>query len=213
MSTAKAGAHTFTRDQVLAAGRRAWAGNPASERAKYFYDGIEFWRRGKGSKRRVLAGAATPAAGWWHKPECNCGLCRAPSATSAAAPAVVADAVAVKVRAEHETDLKDWPQRTAIRLDRPRSPVPLSLAQVREVGLPALFLDYGEALLYLEGDVFDVDATRAPMRAGSRPIPLPTAILARGVGIDYGWHHAGDCACRFCSGTARNERSAPPCRT
>ena len=125
---------------------------------------------------------------------------------------MVADAVAVKVPAEHETDLGDRPRWTAMRFDRPRSPVPLSLAQVREVGLPALFLDYGEALLYLEGDVFDVDATRAPLRAGSGPIPLPAAILASGVGIDYGWHHAGDCACRFCSSAACNERSAPPCR-
>ena len=98
-------------------------------------------------------------------------------------------------------DLRDWPgpQRTAQRLRRPRSPVALSLAEVRESGLPALLLDFGEALLYLDGEIFEVDASLAPLRVGSHPVPLPAAILATGVGIDYGWHHAGHCACRFCS--------------
>jgi hypothetical protein len=77
--------------------------------------------------------------------------------------------------------------------------VPLSLAEVRESGLPALLLDFGEALLYLEGEIFEVGANSAPLPAGSRPVPLPAVILATGVGIDYGWHHAGHCACRFCS--------------
>ena len=86
-----------------------------------------------------------------------------------------------------------------MRLRRPRSPVPLSLAEVRESGLPALLLDFGEALLYLAGEIFEVDASMAPLRVDSRPAPLPAVILATGVGIDYGWHHAGHCACRFCS--------------
>lgn len=119
------------------------------------------------------------------------------------ADSVAQGAVAAVVQAspEHETDLRDWPgpQRTASRLQRPRSPVPLSLAEVRESGLPALLLDFGEALLYLEGEIFEVDASLAPLHVGSRPVPLPAVILAKGVGIDYGWHHAGHCACRFCS--------------
>jgi hypothetical protein len=142
--------------------------------------------------------------GWWHKPECNCGLCRAPSATSdAAEQSLLADAV--QTSPARESDLRDWPgpQRTAVRLRRPHSPVPLSLAEVRESGLPALLLDFGEALLYLAGEIFEVDASMAPLHVGSHPVPLPAVILATGVGIDYGWHHAGHCACRFCSKDGR----------
>lgn len=196
--------HTYTRVQVLGAERWAWAGKLAAGRAEYFYDGIDFWRRDKGSERRserrMLAEAESPAEGWWHKPECNCGLCRAPSAT---AGGVGLDALATVVQASprHVMDLRDWPgpQRTAARLRRPRSPVALSLAEVRETGLPALLLDFGEALLYVDGEIFEVDASLAPLRVGSHPVPLPAVILATGVGIDYGWHHAGHCACRFCS--------------
>jgi hypothetical protein len=189
---------------VLGAERWAWAGKLAAGRAEYFYDGLSFWRQDKGSERRaerrMLAEAETPAEGWWHKPECNCGLCRAPRDT---AGAVELDALAAVVQAspDHVMDLRDWPgpQRTARRLRRPRSPVALSLAEVRESGLPALLLDFGEALLYLEDEILEVDASLAPLHVGSHPVPLPAVILAAGVGIDYGWHHAGHCACRFCS--------------
>lgn len=204
MSPLNEGTHTYTRDQVLGAERLAWAGKLTAGRAEYFYDGIEFWRRGKSSERRVLAEAETPAEGWWHKPECNCGPCRAPSATTdAVEQGVHADAALASPA--HETDLQDWPGplRTALRLRRPRSPVPLSLAEVRESGLPALLLDFGEALLYLDGEIFEVDASLAPLCVGAHPIPLPAVILATGVGIDYGWHHAGHCACRFCSKDGR----------
>ena len=194
------GTHTYTRDQVLGAERWAWAGELTAGRAEYFYDGIEFWRRGKSSERRALAEAETPAGGWWHKPECNCGPCRAPS-DIAGAVELAALAALVQASPGHVMDLRDWPgpQRTAMRFRRPRSPVALSLAEVRESGLPALLLDFGEALLYLDGEIFEVDASLAPLRVGSHPVPLPAVILATGVGIDYGWHHAGHCACRFCS--------------
>ena len=200
MSPLHDGTHTYTRDQVLGAERWAWAGELTVGRAEYFYDGIEFWRRGKSSERRVLADAETPADGWWHKPDCNCGPCRAPSATTdAAEQSSLADAA--QASSARETDPRDWPgtQRTAARLRRPRSPVPLSLTEVRETGLPALLLDFGEALLYMDGEIFEVDASLVPLRVGSHPVPLPAVILATGVGIDYGWHHAGHCPCRFCS--------------
>ena len=200
MSPANEGTHTYTRDQVLGAERWAWAGKLTAGRAEYFYDGIEFWRGGQEQRASGAGDAETPAEGWWHKPECNCGLCRAPSDT---AGAVELDALAAVVQASpgQVMDLRDWPgpQRTAKRLRRPRSPVALCLAEVRESGLPALLLDFGEALLYLDGEIFEVDASLAPLRVGSHPVPLPAVILATGVGIDYGWHHAGHCACRFCS--------------
>ena len=49
MSPLNEGTHTYTRDQVLGAERWAWAGELTAGRAEYFYDGIEFWRRGKSS--------------------------------------------------------------------------------------------------------------------------------------------------------------------
>jgi hypothetical protein len=200
VSPVNEGTRTYTRDQVLGAERRAWAGKLTAGRAEYFYDGIEFWRQGKRSERRALTEAEAPAGGWWHKSECNCGLCQPPSETTdAAEQSPLADAA--QASPARETDLRDWPgpQRTAMTLRRPRSPVPLSLAEVRDSGLPALLLDFGEALLYLNGEIFEVDASFAPLRADSPPVPLPAAILASGVGIDYGWHHAGHCACRYCS--------------
>ena len=204
MSPVNESTPTYTRGQVLGAERWAWAGKLTGGRAEYFYDGIVFWRRDKGSERRserrMLAEAEAPAEGWWHKPECNCGLCPAPSATTEAVEQGV-HADDAQASPAHETDLRDWhgPQRTAVGLHRPLSPVPLSLAEVRETGLPALLLDFGESLLYLDGEIFEVDASGAPLPVGAAPIPLPAVILATGVGIDYGWHHARHCACRFCS--------------
>jgi len=200
VSPANEGPHTYTIDQVLGAERLAWAGELTAGRAEYFYDGIEFWLRSKSSGRRASAEAETPAEGWWHKPECNCGLCRAPSETAdAVEPGALAAVVEASPRQVMDLRNGPGPQRTAMRLRRPRSPVALSLVEVRESGLPALFLDFGEALLYLDGEIFEVDASLAPLRVGSHPVPLPAVILATGVGIDYGWHHAGHCTCRFCS--------------
>ena len=56
-----------------------------------------------------------------------------------------------------------------MRLRRPRSPVALCLAEVRESGLPALLLDFGEALLYLDGEIFEVDASLRPSARGLSP--------------------------------------------
>ena len=171
MSQANEGTHTYTRGQVLGAERWAWAGELTAGRAEYFYDGIEFWLRSKSSQRRAPAEAETPTEGWWHKPECNCGLCRAPSD---AAGAVELDALAAVLQASPEQvmDLRDWPgpQRTAQGLRRPRSPVALSLAEVRESGLPALLLDFGESLLsaYAESCRFLYDETCRSGRVRSR---------------------------------------------
>ena len=160
------GTHTYTRDQMLEAERWAWAGKLTAGRASTSTTASGSGCRSKGTERRAPVEAETPAEGWWHKPECNCGLCRAPSETT---DAVEQGALAeVQASPEQVTDLRDWPgpQRTAMRLRRPRSPVALSLAEVRESGLPALLLDFGEALLYLDGEIFEVDASLAPLRAG-----------------------------------------------
>ncbi len=74
----------------------------------------------------------------------------------------------------------------------------MSLDEVMESGLPALFLDYGELLVYLEGDLFGV---RAGDEAHAQPVlvPLPPGILKRGLGVEYGWRHLVGCACCFCA--------------
>lgn len=79
-----------------------------------------------------------------------------------------------------------------------RSRALLSLEEVRASGLPAFFFDYDEHLLYLDGEIFDLSDGDAAWQAGSPPLPLPRYILEDGVGIEYGWRHAADCACRFC---------------
>jgi hypothetical protein len=192
----------YSRDEVLGAERWASAGKVTEGHAEFSFDGIDFWGRGKKIESRVLAGSQTPAQGWWHRPACNCELCQASSDVSGAAGQCI-PADTGPASSWDATGLGDWqPQQStggAMRRRPLRSPTALSLPEVRECGLPALFLDFGEALLYLDGELFDVDERAAALRAGSRPLPLPEAILAKGVGIDYGWHHARRCACRFCS--------------
>jgi hypothetical protein len=74
----------------------------------------------------------------------------------------------------------------------------LLLREVRDTGLPAYFFDHGERLLYLDGDIYDLREVGAAARAGTRPLPLPHAILETGVGLEYGWRHVADCGCPYC---------------
>jgi hypothetical protein len=84
-----------------------------------------------------------------------------------------------------------------------RSRAVLSLAEVREVGRPAFFFDFGEALLFNDGELFDLRHWGVALQFDVDPVPLPRQILEHGVGIEYGWRHAGECDCRACSrGTA-----------
>jgi hypothetical protein len=64
-------------DEVLEAERWAWAGDGHGRRADFFYDGFEFWRQLRSGERRAVSRLDAPASGWWHKPSCNCRLCRA----------------------------------------------------------------------------------------------------------------------------------------
>ncbi len=75
------------------------------------------------------------------------------------------------------------------------APRSLLLEEVRAAGLPAYFFDHGEQLVYLDGELYDL-AEAPPGKPA--PKPLPHAVLESGVGIEYGWHHTGRCACRFC---------------
>ncbi len=78
----------------------------------------------------------------------------------------------------------------------------LSLAEVRESGRPAYFFEYGEALLYRRGQLFDLRDWPDLLRTGAHPSPLSASVLERQVGIEFGWRHADACVCRLCRVTA-----------
>ncbi len=100
-------------------------------------------------------------------------------------------------------DLKDVARRGGARGRRR-----LSLQEVRESGLPALFFDYGDALLYLDGRLYNAGDWVTPDVTSTPPQPLPAQILENGVGIEYGWQHAAGCACRFCAPLDSEQESA-----
>ena len=67
-------------------------------------------------------------------------------------------------------------------------------------GLPAVYQDFGEHLLYRDGSIFDA-AHGAPAET---PI-LKVDSLDETVGLEYGWRHASGCTCAYCR-SARSER-------
>jgi hypothetical protein len=88
----------------------------------------------------------------------------------------------------------------------------LSLDEVREVGRTAFFFDFGEALMYLDGEIFDIHGWGGSMPSDALSQPLPRGVLEAGVGIDYGWRHMRGCACHLCAtwaqrGTAQVQAS------
>ena len=74
----------------------------------------------------------------------------------------------------------------------------LSLSEVTSLGEPALFLDYGETLLYEHGVLYDLNETALRNPGEYPPEELPSQILDHGTGIEYGWHHLIGCDCRTC---------------
>ena len=71
----------------------------------------------------------------------------------------------------------------------------LCLEQVLEAGLPAVYRRYGERLLYLDGRIFDASD---PGALAEVAIITPGA-AGETVGLEFGWQHADDCSCAFCS--------------
>jgi hypothetical protein len=86
----------------------------------------------------------------------------------------------------------------------------LSLDEVRELGRTAFFFDYGEALMYLDGEVFDIHEWGASMPSDALSLPLPREVLEGGVGIEYGWRHMRGCACHLCARWAQHEAGLSP---
>lgn len=81
----------------------------------------------------------------------------------------------------------------------------LSLADVVNAGLPAVYQQYGEQLVYLDGTIFDASDPRA---LTATPI-LVVDEADKAVGLEFGWRHAGDCSCRFCSNDRLVQRRTP----
>jgi hypothetical protein len=71
----------------------------------------------------------------------------------------------------------------------------LSLEEVRSAGLPAVYEEFGERLLYLDGAVFDASDPSSPAEVSLGVAGEPK----QAVGLEFGWQHAGDCSCHFCS--------------
>ena len=70
---------------------------------------------------------------------------------------------------------------------RPR----LSLEDVVRTGLPAVFQDFGEQLVYRDGRIFDAGVGG---RTGGDPI-IVVDEAADAVGLEFGWRHASGCTC------------------
>jgi hypothetical protein len=68
-----------SRDQIVYAGRWAWASSAGGDEPDLYFDGSAFWSGLRGV--RTLAKVETmPQEGWWHAKGCHCELCR-PSRT------------------------------------------------------------------------------------------------------------------------------------
>ena len=74
----------------------------------------------------------------------------------------------------------------------------LSLNEVRSLGRPALFLDYGDNLLYDDERLFDLSPEGEGRAMTYPPLMLPPQVLERGIGIEFGWRHLAGCDCRHC---------------
>lgn len=84
---------------------------------------------------------------------------------------------------------------------RPR----LSLEDVVAAGLPAVYQDFGEHLLYRDGTIFDSAGTGP---AGEHPV-LELESLNDAVGLEFGWRHASGCGCGYCqSGRVERDETA-----
>jgi hypothetical protein len=77
----------------------------------------------------------------------------------------------------------------------------LTFEEVIAAGQPAVYRQFGDHLLYVEGRFFDVREPGAPtlIEVGASSSRRDAHAAHRGVGIEYGWRHAADCSCSFCS--------------
>ena len=65
----------YSRDQIVQAGRWAWASSRGDDEPDLYFDGAAFWS-GPTGRRTLVAAAALPQECWWHARDCHCELCR-----------------------------------------------------------------------------------------------------------------------------------------
>lgn len=71
----------------------------------------------------------------------------------------------------------------------------LSLGDVLQAGLPAVYLGYGDRLLFMDGTIYDATDPHAPEAILRDVVDNP----ALAVGFEFGWRHAPGCVCSFCA--------------
>jgi hypothetical protein len=75
----------------------------------------------------------------------------------------------------------------------------LSFNEVIETGRPAVYSQFGDALLFMDGALFDVLKPGSPTELW-RKVPRDDPRFAgRAIGIEYGWRHVSGCSCDFCA--------------
>ncbi len=77
----------------------------------------------------------------------------------------------------------------------------LTFEEVLAAGQPAVYQKFGDHLLYIDGRFFDVREPGSPIEVGlaSQPEEPEPLVARRAVGVEYGWRHAADCGCSYCS--------------
>ena len=77
----------------------------------------------------------------------------------------------------------------------------LSFEEVLKAGLPAVYSQFGERLLFMDGRILDARDPSALAEVLLGVVSEPD----QAVGLEFGWRHAGDCSCPFCSKGAAGE--------
>ncbi len=74
----------------------------------------------------------------------------------------------------------------------------LSFREVVGSGQPAVYRQFGDSLLFVDGTLFDVRTPGSPIKLGLKLPPDDPHFARRAVGIEYGWRHALHCPCDVC---------------
>lgn len=75
----------------------------------------------------------------------------------------------------------------------------LSFKQVIASGRPAVYSQFGDALLFMDGVFFDVLDPGSPTELWRKMPPNDPGVANRAIGIEYGWRHMSGCPCDFCA--------------
>ena len=74
----------------------------------------------------------------------------------------------------------------------------LTLDEVRQASVPAVFRAFGDHLIYVGGTVYSLPAEPDPDDLATN-LSLPgTYVVSEEVGIEFGWEHLHDCDCPLC---------------